>query len=348
MPATAGRAARVLSSVQQSLQAPQPAAGDASAVPELRLRSSGLWLPAIGLGCGYNPTEQAERGRAMLETALDCGYRHLDTAQRYGTEPAVGAALAARFSAGTLSREDVWVTTKVANPRPAFPGSGMKVGGGIRYMLRRDMDAYTGLLEEFAGCLASLELTHVDLLLMHYPGQPPEDEPLPEGRLTGQEGQAKRLAAWRAMERIKGDGQARAVGVSNYARRHLEEIEAAGMQLPEVNQIELHPRLPQTELVKYCQARGIVVTAYSPLNGADLDHPVLVAIAAKYGVSTASVVLRWLLERGCAVLPMSMTPSRVRDNLATPTSFSLSPEDMAAIARLEDGYKLDIDVESVL
>jgi diketogulonate reductase-like aldo/keto reductase len=329
----AGRAERVLSSVQQSL-APTPqqpaataataAAADAGALPEFRLRSSGLLLPAIGLGCGYNPTEQAERGRTMLDTALECGYRHLDTAQRYGTEPAVGAALAARFSSGTLSRDDVWVTTKVANPRPAFPGSGMQVGGGIRYMLRRDMDAYTGLLEEFAGCLASLELRHVDLLLMHYPGQPPEDEPLPEGFLTTEEGQAKRLAAWRAMERIKADGQARAVGVSNYARRHLEEIEAAGMQLPEVNQIELHPRLPQTELVEYCHARGIVVTAYSPLNGADLDSPTLIAIAEKYGVSAASVVLRWLLERGCAVLPMSMTPARVRDNLASPASFSLS------------------------
>ena len=98
--------------------------------------AGGLELPAIGLGCGYNPSDPkiVERGRTMLETALDCGYRHLDTAQRYGTEPAVGSALSSRFAAGSLGRADVWVTTKVANPRPAFPGSGMQLGGGFDYV----------------------------------------------------------------------------------------------------------------------------------------------------------------------------------------------------------------------
>ena len=104
---------------------------------------------AAATAARYNPSdpEIVEKGRVMLETALDCGYRHLDTAQRYGPEPAVGAALGARIAAGSLRRADVWGTTKVANPRPAFPGSGMAIGGGIDYMLRRDMDAYERRLE---------------------------------------------------------------------------------------------------------------------------------------------------------------------------------------------------------
>ena len=120
------------------------------------------------------------------------------------------------------------------------------------------------------------------------------------------------------------------------------------MSLPEVNQIECHPRLPQSALVDYCHSRGIIVTAFSPLNGANLEDPVLTAIAERHGVGAGAVVLRWLLDRGCSVLPMSMTPSRVRDNLATPATFALTEDDMAAIAGLEDGHRLDIDVDSVL
>ncbi len=143
---------------------PPPTPAACSSLPQFRLRD-GLELPPIGLGCGYNPSdpEIVEKGRVMIETALDCGYRHFDTAQRYGTEPTVGRALAARIAAGSLRRSDVWITTKVANPRPAFPGSGMAIGGGINYMLRRDMDAYEGLRAEFAGCLDALQLDHVDV-----------------------------------------------------------------------------------------------------------------------------------------------------------------------------------------
>ena len=187
---------------------------------------------------------------------------------------------------------------------------------------------------------------------MHYPGQPPEDfveyTNDPGGPLTGEEGKAKRLEAWRAMESIKAEGRAHAIGVSNYCQRHIEETEAAGMSLPEVNQIECHPRLPQSALVDYCHSRGVIVTAFSPLNGANLEDPVLTAIAERHGAGAGAVVLRWLLDRGCSVLPMSMTPARVRDNLATPATFALTEDDMAAIAGLEDGHRLDIDVDSVL
>ena len=97
------------------------------------------------------------------------------------------------------------------------------VGGGIGYMLRRDMDPYEGLRAEFAGCLDNLRLQYVDLLLIHFPGQPPTDEPQdPGGQLTAEEATAKRLGAWRAMESIKAEGRARAIGVSNFTRRHLE------------------------------------------------------------------------------------------------------------------------------
>ena len=146
--------------------------------PVVQLRG-GLQIPAIGLGCGYGSHEDVA-GRAMLEAALDSGYAHIDTAQRYGTEPAVGEALAARFAAASsgLRREDVWVTTKVANPRPAPPG--MNVGGGIGYMLRRDMDPFEGLRDEFAGCLKNLQLVPARCN-DHPPAHPPAPPPPTNG-----------------------------------------------------------------------------------------------------------------------------------------------------------------------
>ena len=133
-------------------------------------------MPLCGFGTGIGAADVARHGGATqhavtvdaVNAALDCGYVAIDTAQRYGTEPAIGEVLAERFASAGLSREDVFITTKVANPRPA--PAGMLPGGGLKYMLQPQLSAYEGVLAEFDGCLKNLQLDAVDLLLIHFPG----------------------------------------------------------------------------------------------------------------------------------------------------------------------------------
>ena len=228
----------------------QPAA--ASQLSSSVKLSNGLSMPAVGFGTGIGQADvekhggrsQADVTVAACNAALDCGYRAIDTAQRYGTEPPVGQVLQQRFAAGTLKREDVFVTTKVANPRPA--PAGMLPGGGLKYMLQPQLSAYEGVLDEFAGCLRNLQLDYVDLLLIHFPGPPTGDKT----SLSPELSQQKRLEAWNALETLYREGKARAIGVSNYCQRHLEELLASPSVefLPMVNQIELHTRLQQPAL----------------------------------------------------------------------------------------------------
>eukprot|EP01052_Picozoa_sp_SAG31_P031585 SAG31_NODE_3362_length_4364_cov_1.463540_5_plen_194_part_00 len=171
---------------------------------------------------------------AAVNTALDCGYVAIDTAQRYGTEPPIGEVLAARFDAGALQRSDVFITTKVANPRPA--PAGMLPGGGLKYMLQPNLSAYDGVLDEFRGCLENLQMDAVDLLLIHFPGPPHTDDASLSPELSRQ----KRLEAWRALETIYEQGRAKAIGVSNYCARHLNELVGVAKVMPMVNQVELH------------------------------------------------------------------------------------------------------------
>ena len=183
------------------------------------------------------------------------------------------------------------------------------------------------------------------------------------------------------MEKIYSDGQARAIGVSNYAVRHLEELVGVAEVMPMVNQVELvripphptttharavshdasckpsalklrgcpqHTRLSQPALRDYCAEHGIVVTAYSPLSGADLDDPAITAIADAHGVGAGAVILRWLRQHGCAVLPKSLTPSRIADNLTVPASFQLTDAEMAKLDSLDEGLRINADAELIV
>lgn len=140
--------------------------------------ANGVQMPLCGFGTGIGAADVEKHGGASqhavtvaaVNAALDCGYVAIDTAQRYGTEPAIGEVLAERFAHGT-DRGDVFITTKVANPRPA--PAGMLPGGGLKYMLQPQLSAYDGVLDEFDGCLKNLGLDAVDLLLIHFPGVRP-------------------------------------------------------------------------------------------------------------------------------------------------------------------------------
>jgi diketogulonate reductase-like aldo/keto reductase len=173
--------------------------------------------------------------------------------------------------------------------------------------------------------LARLGVEQVDLYLVHWPVQ----------GLRGQ--------TWEAMERLLADGKARAVGVSNYTVRHLEELLAKAKEPPAVNQVELHPFLAQRELVEFCGSHGIAVEAYAPLVKARrMDHPVLRRVAAKHGRTPAQVLVRWGLERGHVVIPKSVRRERIEEN-ADVYGFALGAEDLAALGALDAGYRTSWD-----
>lgn len=174
-------------------------------------------------------------------------------------------------------------------------------------------------LAAFEGSRRRLGVEQVDLFLIHWP-------------VPGLRG-----GSWRAMERLLKDGRVRAIGVSNYLSRHLDELEGMATVLPQVNQIEVHPFHQQRATREWCRKRGVVVEAYSPLTrGQRLDHPVVVATAKRLGRSPAQVLLRWGLEAGMVVLPKSVSPARIQENFAL-FDFSLDEAARQSLDALEEG-----------
>jgi diketogulonate reductase-like aldo/keto reductase len=265
-----------------------------SKVPHITL-NNGVTMPQLGFGVWQVPDAEAT---AAVETALEAGYRSIDTAAVYGNEEGTGKALAA----SGLPREELFVTTKLWN----------------------NDQGYDRALRAFDTSLRKLGLDYVDLYLIHWP-QPAR------GTYT---------EAWRALEKIAADGRARAIGVSNFHAPHLERVLAEGTVVPAVNQIELHPQLPQAALRALHAEHGIATEAWSPLGQGKglLDDPVIGAIARRLERTPAQVVLRWHLQLGNVVIPKSVTPSRIREN-ADVFGFELSAADLSELAALDDGTR---------
>ncbi|MFE7603262.1 aldo/keto reductase [Streptomyces sp. NPDC057494] len=205
------------------------------------------------------------------------------------------------LAASGLPREDLFVTTKLWNAD----------------------QGYDATLRAFDASLAKLGLEHLDLYLIHWP-TPARD---------------LYLDSWRAVERLASEGRIRAAGVSNFQPAHLQHLLDNSPLVPAVNQVELHPGLQQAELRAFHAEHGIATEAWSPLaQGAVLDDPVITSIAARTGTSAAQVVLRWHLQLGNIVIPKSVTPARIRQNLDV-FDFQLTDEDMAAIAATDRGLR---------
>ena len=234
---------------------------------------------------------------ACIHIALQAGYRLIDTAASYSNETAVGQALA---SSG-VPREDVFVTTKLWNAD----------------------HGYENALRGFEASQSRLGLDFVDLYLIHWP-VPMRD---------------MYLDTWRALERLYADGQVRAIGVSNFSERHLARLLAAAKVVPAVNQVELHPGFPQEHLRSFNREHGITTQAWAPLGQGKglLDHPVVRQVAERNDRTPAQVVLRWHIQAGVAAIPKSVTPQRIRENLAV-VDFTLSVADMAALTALGSGH----------
>jgi 2,5-diketo-D-gluconate reductase A len=266
-------------------------------VPLLSL-NDGVEIPQLGFGVFQIPPEETQ---VAVEEALAAGYRHVDTAAAYRNEAGVGAAIAA----SGVSREDVFVTTKLWN----------------------SSHGYDPALRAFEKSRDRLGTGHVDLYLIHWP--------LPADDLF--------LETWRAFERIRDEGGARAIGVSNFRLEDLERLTAEADRLPSVNQIELHPYLQQEELRAWHAGHGVATEAWSPIaQGAALGDPTIETIAAHHERTPAQVVLRWHLQLGNVVIPKSVTPERIRENFEI-LDFQLSEDDLATIARLERGERTGPD-----
>ena len=180
---------------------------------------------------------------------------------------------------------------------------------------------YKRALKSFDESLLKLQSDYVDLLLLHFP-------------VTG-----LRKGSWKALEEIYQAGKAKSIGVSNYTIRHLEEMKDYAKIIPQVNQVELHVFLQQPELVEYCSENDITLEAYSPLAHAkDMDNEVIDSIAKKHHKTYAQVMLRWCIEKGLVVLPKSVTPKRIKQNIDV-FDFSLDESDMKKLARLDKNLR---------
>jgi 2,5-diketo-D-gluconate reductase A len=279
-------------------------------------------IPYVGFGTYLIPNDEAA---AAVREAIRAGYRHVDTAEFYQNEEGVGAGIGQALEAEGLSRGELFVTTKL------WPGN------AAWGQTPKTTESTIASLNE---SLERLKLDYVDLYLIHAPFD-----------------RDQRLAQWRGLITLKEQGKARAIGVSNFNVTHIEELKAAGLPLPQANQIELHPWSQKPELVRYLAENGITPIAYSSLvplstwrtapghdsakndemrsDAKRADSPFKV-MAAKYNVSEAQVLLRWAIQKGYPVLPKSTNPERIRQN-ADVFSFSIDDADMAAIEKLDRG-----------
>lgn len=262
-------------------------------VPAIEL-NDGTRIPQLGLGVYQVPPDDTA---ATVRTALEIGYRHVDTAQMYQNERGVGQGVR-DFG---IDRSEVYITSKLNNG------------------FHRPDDARRA----FDKTLSTLGFDYVDLFLIHWP--------LP----TLYDGDF--VSTWKTLEEFKNDGRARSIGVSNFKVAHLERLAEETDTVPAVNQVEVHPYFGNDEVRTYGREHGIATEAWAPIaQGKVLDDPVVTRIAESLGKTPAQVVLRWHIQRDDIVFPKSVTEQRIRDNFAL-FDFTLGDEDFAAISAMNKG-----------
>ena len=256
------------------------------------------FMPQVGFGTYKVVPEQASDA---VYTAISYGYRHIDTAQLYFNEAEVGQGIGKAIADGLVSREQLYVTTK----------------------LNYNNHAPADVERSFDESLAKLGCDYVDLFLVHWPMPNRADLDM--------------VATWKAMTKLLDDGRLRSIGVSNFLPEHIERISQATGVMPVNNQIELHPQFMNRPSADYCRQHGIAVTAWSPLaRGRVFDTPQVTTVAQQLGVTPAQAVLRWHIQLGNVVIPKSVTPARIAANLDI-DSFELSSQQMELISSLDQG-----------
>lgn len=253
--------------------------------------NNGTYIPSIGFGTSLVTGEECIK---IIKTAIQAGYRHIDTASAYKNEEEIGKAI----KQSEIHRKELFITSKVW----------------------KDSMGYENTLKSFENTLKNLDLEYVDLFLVHWPKN--NDDNL-------------NIETWRALEKIYKEGKAKAIGVSNFLKHHLEIILNNCDVAPAVNQIEFHPGLVRKETIDFCKEKNIVLEAWAPLGkGKMLSNEILLNIAKKYNKSVAQLCLKWCLENEVIPLPKSENMERMRQNLDL-FDFQISQEDIDTINNME-------------
>lgn len=257
---------------------------------------NGVAVPQVGFGTWQ--IKEGELAFNAVSTALEVGYRHIDTAAVYGNEVSVGKAI----NESNLKREEVFVTSKLWNSDRG----------------------YKETLKAFEVSSKKLNLEYIDMYLLHWPANAKQFK----------NWQKINESSWKALEKLYEEGKVKAIGVSNFMKEHLEALLSSSIIKPMVNQIEFHPGFMQEDTIALCKKESILIEAWSPLgSGKMLDNEVLIAIAKKYNVSVAQLCIRWVLQKGHLPLPKSVTPERIKNNLDV-YGFTISDEDVNLIDAL--------------
>lgn len=284
-------------------------------------------IPSLGLGTWKS--EEGEAYNAVL-SAIQSGFRHIDCAFIYGNQAEIGEAFKAAFDKGLVKREELFVTSKLWNSSH----------------LKNDVK------KELQKTLADLQLDYLDLYLVHWPVALTPGTSYPKGGedfLSYEE--APLEDTWLEMEDAVNEGLIKHIGVSNFNITRLKEISGNASIQPEMNQVEMHPFLPQQKLVDYCFSENILMTAYSPLGSNDrpkrvrkendpilMEHPVIGEIAKKHDASAAQVLIAWSIRRDIAVIPKSANPDRIKQNFAA-SELVLSDDDFQQINELDNSFR---------
>lgn len=260
-------------------------------------------IPELGLGVYKIEDADVER---VVHTAIDAGYRAIDTAWFYKNEKALGEAL----KTVNIKREDLFITTKLWN----------------------DFQGYDATIKAFNDSLESLQLTYIDMYLIHWP--------CPADGLF--------IETYKALETLYKEGKIKAIGVCNFKEHHLDQLLAETEVVPAVNQVEFHPLFNQKALQAYCESKGIKLMAWSPLmrGGEWLNNADLQSIADQYNKTVAQVIINWHLQQGRLVIPKSQNDNRIRENFDV-FDFELSHEDLAKIDQLNTDERQFRDPDEV-
>jgi diketogulonate reductase-like aldo/keto reductase len=267
-----------------------------TALTETYTLHNGLEIPKLGLGTWFIDDDKAAQA---VRDAVEIGYRNIDTAQAYGNERGVGEGVR---TAG-VERGELFVSTKLA----------------------AEIKDYDEAVAAIDGSLRALGLDYIDLMLIH--------SPQPWADFRGGDYSEGNLAAWRALEEAHAAGKLRAIGVSNFLEADLENILAGGTVVPHVNQVLTHVGNTPTELIEYCQAKGIVIEAYSPIaHGKMLGNANVAEVAERYGVTVPQLCIRYTLQLDTVSLPKTANPEHMRSNAEV--DFVISDDDMAMLRSL--------------
>ena len=260
-------------------------------------------IPELGLGVYKIENADVER---VVHTAIDAGYRAIDTAWFYKNEKALGTALKTL----NINREDLFITTKLWN----------------------DFQGYDATIKAFNDSLESLQLTYIDMYLIHWP--------CPEDGLF--------IETYKALETLYKEGKIKAIGVCNFKEHHLDKLLAETEIVPAVNQVEFHPLFNQKALQAYCESKGIKLMAWSPLmrGGEWLKNADLQSIADQYNKTVEQVIIKWHLQKGRLVIPKSQNDNRIRENFDV-FDFELSDEDLDKIDQLNTDERQFRDPDEV-